>query len=446
MNILNSEFYINKFQQRAINKLKTINLPALDEEAWRKVRLESRLSKEIKDKILSNNFELNENEVLLKIKKGEGLITKKVDLTKIKIQEWENIFSKNELEFISNSLNNINNNPKNYFELQNLAYLQNFYFLTLTNNKNLEKNNLLNKEIIIKHSLSKNLNAINHVLIYVTENSNITLTEIFDSDSDSNSNSDSDSNSNSNSNSNTDSDSEINLNLDKNKNIISKENFGFWNTKTTIYLERGANLNYITLKYFNDKQIHFQHNNAYLQSNANLEYGLLQKSGAVGKDFIDTYLKGQNSNFNLNGIFLGDKNNFQDTEICAHHESSNSHSSLLYKAVVKSKAHSVFDGNLEIATGLKDVKSIQKNHNLILEDTARAESMPRLKINAENVSCEHGATFGFLDKEILFFLLTRGFSKDEAKQLLTEAFINEVLVKIKIFSDEERQKYLINLY
>ena len=130
-------------------------------------------------------------------------------------------------------------------------------------------------------------------------------------------------------------------------------------------------------------------------------------------------------------------------EIIVNHQCSHSQSSLLYKAVVSEGAHSVFDGNLLIPKDCNDITSHQLNHNIIMDRDARAESMPRLIIQSEKVSCEHGATVGFLDEESLFFLMSRGFNEQEAKNILIEGFLTEVIAEFPC--PEEHQFFLEKL-
>jgi Fe-S cluster assembly scaffold protein SufB len=97
-------------------------------------------------------------------------------------------------------------------------------------------------------------------------------------------------------------------------------------------------------------------------------------------------------------------------------------------------------GNLDIPPHLKGVQSSQLSQNLLLDPTARAESIPNLEVKASNVNCVHGATVGELDEEQIYFLRSRGLTEGESKRLLWEGFLNSILDQI--FEEEEKNKMM----
>ncbi len=380
--------------------------PSSMEEAWRKTRLEGRLSIDSKEQIFTTSSSTNPpSHTHINIKQGDSAVTKKIQLDTITNEEIENQLNSKEREGIENHYKRIIEKPKNFFELQNLALYNKGLFLSISSDKNSKVNN--DSYIIIEHNAGNGPNLIHHFYVHVASQSHVSLVEIFQA---------------------------------------NHSEFQYWNTTTTFFLEEGSSLRYISLKNYNKHLHHFQHFHFIQKKDSRLHYASSQKNGAVGKDFIDTYLQGDNTEFRFKGAFFGEGESFQDQEICAHHESNHSQSSILYKAIVKNNAHSVFDGNLTIDPGLKNIHSVQKNNNLILDKTARAESIPRLKIGAESISCEHGATVGFLDQNIIFYLLSRGFNLIEAKKILTEAFINEIIMDFDFLTENEKENFFSNFY
>jgi len=91
----------------------------------------------------------------------------------------------------------------------------------------------------------------------------------------------------------------------------------------------------------------------------------------------------------------------------------------------------------------KKTNAFQSNKNLILSDEARINTKPQLEIYADDVKCTHGATAGFLDKEMLFYIISRGIGKEKAKSLLLNSFVSGNLEKIEIASLRDYLKEII---
>ena len=212
----------------------------------------------------------------------------------------------------------------------------------------------------------------------------------------------------------------------------------YWNTVTTAYTERNASLHYLSLRNYTDDDCHFQRFFSEQERDSRVFYGLAHCGGSFGKGFLRARLLGANAEFQGTGLYVGTGKEFHDMEMLMEHRCEHSRSALLYKTAVCERAHSVFDGQLLIPPGIKDVDSRQMNRNILLDSQARAESMPRLIIQSESISCEHGATVGMLDPEVLFYLVSRGLSEEEARSLIIEGFLEESLSQFCL----EKEEYL----
>lgn len=100
----------------------------------------------------------------------------------------------------------------------------------------------------------------------------------------------------------------------------------------------------------------------------------------------------------------------------------------LIKAVLRDRARSSFDGLVTMLAGADGSTAEQRNHNLVLSPTARADTRPQLDIRADEVQANHGATVGALDAEELLYLRARGLGAGPARELLTAAFLDEALL------------------
>ncbi len=109
---------------------------------------------------------------------------------------------------------------------------------------------------------------------------------------------------------------------------------------------------------------------------------------------------------------------------CSSHE--------LYKGILDGKAHGVFNGKIFVHQDAQKTDAKQTNQTLLLSEDAVINTKPQLEIYADDVKCTHGATVGQLDQEGIFYLRTRGIGLEEARNLLTFAFANDIVERIKI--------------
>ncbi len=114
------------------------------------------------------------------------------------------------------------------------------------------------------------------------------------------------------------------------------------------------------------------------------------------------------------------------------HEAPNTRSDLLYKAGLKDHSRVVWKGMIRVEPEAQKTDAYQKNDNLVLADTARADSIPGLEIEANDVRCTHGATAGRVDDDMVFYLQSRGIPREEAVRLVVEGFFANVYDRITL--------------
>jgi Fe-S cluster assembly protein SufD len=103
----------------------------------------------------------------------------------------------------------------------------------------------------------------------------------------------------------------------------------------------------------------------------------------------------------------------------------------LYKGVIDDSAKGVFNGKIYVRPNAQKTNAFQANKNILLTDRATVNTKPQLEIWADDVKCSHGCTTGQLDEEALFYLQTRGISKETARAMMLYAFAVELLETIK---------------
>jgi Fe-S cluster assembly protein SufD len=133
----------------------------------------------------------------------------------------------------------------------------------------------------------------------------------------------------------------------------------------------------------------------------------------------------------MNGLYVADGNRLVDNHTNLEHAKPNGESSEFYKGIAMDRGQAVFNGRIHVFQDAQKTNAFQNNQNLLLSNEAQINAKPQLEIFADDVKCSHGATVGKLRQDEIFYLQSRGLSKETATQLLTNAFGAEVIEKIE---------------
>ena len=147
---------------------------------------------------------------------------------------------------------------------------------------------------------------------------------------------------------------------------------------------------------------------------------------------LNARLLGPGAHSELLGLYFGDEDQHFDHNTSQDHIAPDTGSDLLYKGALDDRAQSAFRGIIRVHRGAQRTDAYQTNRNLLLSDECRANSLPNLEIEADDVKCSHGATVGQLDSEALFYLLSRGLSQQQAERLVVLGFLGEVMAKLPL--------------
>jgi Fe-S cluster assembly protein SufD len=140
---------------------------------------------------------------------------------------------------------------------------------------------------------------------------------------------------------------------------------------------------------------------------------------------------GGEANLRLDGVYLLDDARHADLTTSVTHAGLDGATRQLTKGAVRGQARAVFQGQIIVAQGADRTDARMGHHALILSERAEVDAKPELEIYADDVSCAHGNTVGALDEEALFYAMQRGIPLDEARAMLTEAFVAEVTDRIE---------------
>ena len=202
------------------------------------------------------------------------------------------------------------------------------------------------------------------------------------------------------------------------------------NTVTELFVDKNSNINLI---HFSDKPKVTQiHNFASLvNNNSSLNYIPIDISGRLIKKNFYCKLNQPNSSCYLESLNILNKNNYIDNFIKIKHSKKNTFSFTNHKNILKDRATGVFYAKAIIEKNSVNSEANQSNKNLMLSDKATIHSNPQLEIYNNDVKCSHGSTTGEIDKDILFYMQSRGIKPLDCKKIILKGFINEITNKIK---------------
>lgn len=165
--------------------------------------------------------------------------------------------------------------------------------------------------------------------------------------------------------------------------------------------------------------------------------------GALSRLHLEVRLAGTEAECSLDGLYLADAEEVVDHHTVIDHAAPHATSVEKYKGIVDGRGSAVFDGTIIVRQDAQGTSAHQENRNLILSDEASINTKPHLEIDADNVSCTHGATVGQVDEAALFYLRTRGIDEPSARAIITYAFASEMLDRIGLVAERERLKRLV---
>ncbi len=137
------------------------------------------------------------------------------------------------------------------------------------------------------------------------------------------------------------------------------------------------------------------------------------------------------------GVFFADGEQHFDHRSTQEHVAPSCRSDLLYKGALRDSSRAVYSGWVYVRPGAQRTDAMQTSRNIVLSEHAKADAIPNLEIEANDVKCGHAASVGPVEEETLFYLESRGIPRDEAERLIVTGFFQEVLDRVQI--DEVRE-------
>ena len=228
-----------------------------------------------------------------------------------------------------------------------------------------------------------------------------------------------------------------------------EESQAFVNQSTQFTLEEAAKVTYTQVSTEqSDQTWFFDSTRAHLKRDSHFKtLAITNGGGTVRYDYKAT-LAGENAEALLNGVWMLNDRNEAHVHVLMEHQAPHCRSMQLYKGVLNDVSQSSFEGKILVRQAAQKTEAFQLNNNLLLSEGAITNSKPNLEIFADDVKASHGATVGQLDQEQLFYMKTRGFTHEQAQNLLVYGYCQEVIQQITLPSllekvSQQAQNYVL---
>lgn len=229
--------------------------------------------------------------------------------------------------------------------------------------------------------------------------------------------------------------------IERHQSITDKE--VLTNCVTEIYADERAMVDYYKIQNDHLAASLIDHTSVEQQANSEVRLHTFSFGGALTRNNLRFYQKGQHCNSLLNGVTIIEGKQHVDHSTLVHHTAENCESYQQYKQIFDDKSVGVFNGRVLVDKIAQKINAFQQNNNILISDKATINAKPQLEIFADDVRCSHGCTIGQLDEDALFYMKSRGIPTKEARALLMFAFANSVLESVRIPEIKSRVTKLI---
>ena len=320
----------------------------------------------------------------------------------------------------------------NNIKLENVVIpekLEMFQNVVVTGTKSFDKD--INKQHLnygLSEELEENVfyKANSQIAINVKENDNIKITYDFDDD-------------------NLQLVNQIDICATGNANIIieyksSTNKECFHNGVIKVFARENAKLNITVINLLNSNSEHFEAMENILEDNSDLNYTIIDIGG---KNSIQNYYSniiGKSAKNDLKTIYLGSENQIKDINYIAELRGQKSFVDIDVQGALKENAKKNFKGTIDFKKGCKKAKGNENEFCMLLSEKAKSLALPMLLCTEDDVEGNHSTASGKVDKEQLFYIMTRGLSYKEAVKLIVRANFNKTIERIL---DEEVKQNII---
>jgi Fe-S cluster assembly protein SufD len=219
---------------------------------------------------------------------------------------------------------------------------------------------------------------------------------------------------------------------------------GLHNGVVELYLKAGANVHYLQLQDWSRRLWGFAHQRAVLAANSHLRWAVAALGSRLHWTALGIQLREPGSSAKLFGLMFTDGRQHLDFQTSQDHLAPHTESDLLFRSALLDRSRVVFRGVVWLRPEAQQTNAYQANHNLLLSPKARADALPILEIEADDVRCKHGSTTGRIDDEQIFYLMSRGLSPQAAQRMIVHGFFETVISEFPVEGFQEKIRLALN--
>lgn len=194
----------------------------------------------------------------------------------------------------------------------------------------------------------------------------------------------------------------------------------------------GGRVRFLSVQSLDPAATNVVHQRMTLARDATGRMGEVGLGAKLGRFDLGVSLEGDGASSEMIGLYFGEGSQTLDYRMLINHSGHNTSSDVFLKGAVEDDAQSVFTGLLRIEKDARRTSTFETNRNLVLSENAKAHSVPNLEILCDDVICGHASSVGPLEDDHLYYLQSRGLSRDRAERLLIKGFFQEVIDRLPI--------------
>lgn len=218
---------------------------------------------------------------------------------------------------------------------------------------------------------------------------------------------------------------------------------GMQSSVIELVMKDNAVVRYMNLQDYDHSAWNFLTGRAVMGRDTDLRWIQVSWGSRLTKAFLDLDLQDSGGHGELLGLYFPTGRQHIDHQTLQIHRAPNCFSDLLFNGALKDRARSVYMGIIKVFPGAQKTDSFQRNGNLILDSSARADSIPGLEIEADDVRCTHAATAAQVEDEYVFYLMARGLTRPQAERMIVQGFFQEVLDRVPVESVQHKLERVI---
>lgn len=219
---------------------------------------------------------------------------------------------------------------------------------------------------------------------------------------------------------------------------------GLHNGVVELHLKAAAQVTYLQLQNWSRRLWGFANQRAVLAADSHLRWAMAGLGSRLHWSSLGVELREPGSSSRIVGLTLTDRRQHLDYQTCQDHLAPHTESDMVFKSALLDRSRIVFRGVIQLHPAAQQTNAYQANHSLLLSPHARADALPILEIEADDVRCKHGSTTGRIDDEQVFYLMSRGLSYQEAQRMIVQGFFETVITEFPVEGVQEKLRLALN--